>query len=119
MLRSDKFSYALLEATLRTYLTPTKIQDENLSFILFNRSQEDLIKIGNKVVKKLPSNLVKKYGIEVKPTEVEAGSGSLPLEKFPSAAILFNGKVKASELSYKFRTAEYPILGYINGVPKT
>ena len=59
--------------------------------------------------------MVKKYGIEIKLTEVEAGSGSLPLEKIPSAAILFNGKARASELSRKLRTAEYPILGYITG----
>ena len=112
-LRSDKFSYAVLEATLRTYLTPTEIEDENLSLTLFNRSREDLIKIANKLVKKLPSNLVKQYKIKVKQTEVEAGSGSLPLEKLQSAALQFNGEVKASELSRKFRTAENPVLGYI------
>jgi len=112
-LRSDKFSYAILEATLRTYFTPTEIEDENLSLTLFNRSREDLIKIANKLVKKLPSKLVKQYKIEVKQTEVEAGSGSLPLEKLQSAALQFNGEVKASELSRKFRTVETPVLGYI------
>ena len=58
-------------------------------------------------------NLVKQYKIEVKQTEVEAGSGSLPLEKLQSAALQFSGKVKASELSKKFRMANNPILGYI------
>ena len=53
--------------------------------------------------------------IEVKPTEVEAGSGSLPLEKLPSAALQFNGKVKTSELSRRFRTAEKAVLGYVTG----
>ena len=94
-------------------MTPTEIQDENLSLTLFNRSREDLIKIANKLVKKLPYNLVKQYKIEVKPTEVEAGSGSLPLEKLQSVALQFNGEVKASELSQKFRTAKKPVLGYI------
>ena len=112
-LRSDKFSYAVLEATLRTYLTPTEIQDENLSLTLFNRSREDLIKIANKLVEKLSSKLVQQYKIEVKQTEVEAGSGSLPLEKLQSAALQFNGEVKASELSQKLRTAKKPVLGYI------
>ena len=56
-----------------------------------------------------------KLGIEVKQTEVEAGSGSLPLEKFPSAAFVFNGKIKASELGRKFRSAPNPVLGYISG----
>ena len=44
---------------------------------------------------------------------MEAGSGSLPLEKLQSAALQFSGEVKASELSRKFRTAETPVLGYI------
>ena len=115
VLRSDKLSYAILEATLRTYLTPTKIQDENLSFFLFNRSEDDLIKIANTLVNKLSSNLVKQYEIKVKKTEVEAGSGSLPLEKLKSVALQFNGKIKTSELSRKLRTAENPVLGYIKG----
>ena len=59
--------------------------------------------------------MVNKFRIEVKQTEVEAGSGSLPLEKFPSAALVFNGKMKASELSQKFRLARHPVLGYITG----
>ena len=112
-LRCDKFTYAILEATLRTYLTTTEVQKENLSIKLFNRSQTELLKIGKKIVKKLPPKIVDKFGIEVKQTEVEAGSGSLPLEKFPSVGLVFNGEIKASELSRKFRLAHYPVLGYI------
>ena len=114
-LRCDKFTYAILEATLRTYLTPTEVQKENLSITLFNRSQAELLKIGKKIVKKLPMKIVDKFEIEVKQTEVEAGSGSLPLEKFTSAAIVFKGEMKASELSRKFRSAPNPVLGYISG----
>ena len=114
-LRCDKFTYAILEATLRTYLTPINIQKENLTMTLFNRSQAELLKIGKKIVKKLPRKIVDKFGIEVEQPEVEAGSGSLPLEKFPSAAIVFKGEMKASELSRKFRSAPNPVLGYISG----
>ena len=114
-LRCDKFTYAILEATLRTYLTPIDIQKENLTMTLFNRSQAELLKIGKKIVKKLPRKIVDKFGIEVEQPEVEAGSGSLPLEKFPSAAIVFKGEMKASELSRKFRSAPNPVLGYISG----
>ena len=114
-LRCDKFTYAILEATLRTYLTPIDIQKENLTMTLFNRSQAELLKIGKKIMKKLPRKIVDKFGIEVEQTEVEAGSGSLPLEKFPSAAFVFNGEMKASELSRKFRSAPNPVLGYISG----
>ena len=114
-LRCDKFTYAVLEATLRTYLTPIDIKKENLTMILFNRSQAELLKIGKKIVKELPRKIVDKFGIEVEQTEVEAGSGSLPLEKFTSAAFVFNGEMKASELSRKFRSVPNPVLGYISG----
>ena len=92
-LRCDKFSYAILEATLRTYQTSECIRKENLTISLFNRSQSELIKIGKKILKNLPPDFINKFGIEIKQTEVEAGSGSLPLEKIPSAAIVFKGEV--------------------------
>ena len=114
-LRCDKFSYAILEATLRTYQTAEDIRKENLAIALFNRSQNELVNIGNKLLKNIPSKSVKKFNMKIKQTEVEAGSGSLPLQKFPSAAIVFKGQIKASELSRQFRSAPYPILGYITG----
>ena len=104
-----------MEATLRTYQTPADIRKENLAISLFNRSQSELIKIGKKLLKNVPPKSVKKFEMEIKQTEVEAGSGSLPLEKFPSAAIVFKGEMKASELSRKFRSAPNPVLGYISG----
>ena len=114
-LRCDKFSFAILEAILRTYLTSTKFHNENMSMELFNRSQKELINLGNKIIKRLSPALKEKYMIAVIPTDVEAGSGSLPLENFPSAAIVFKGGIKASELSRNFRMSENPVLGYITG----
>ena len=63
----------------------------------------------------LIATIISKYGIQIKFTEVEAGSGSLPLEKIPSVAIVFNDNIKVSHLSNKFRTSSYPVLGYVSG----
>jgi seryl-tRNA(Sec) selenium transferase len=82
---------------------------------LFLQTQPELLKMGERIIKKLPSKKVESYGLDVIQSEVEAGSGSLPLEKFPSAAIVFNGDTKASELSQQFRTATPSVLGFING----
>ena len=112
-LRTDKFTFSLLESILRTYLTPTEIKSENLSLKLFRRNQKSLLKLGSEIINTLPSKAISSFGIEVVSTEVESGSGSLPLKKLPSAAIRFSGKVKASELSRLFRNAEIPVLGYI------
>ena len=59
--------------------------------------------------------IIKKYGIEIRLTEVEAGSGSMPLEKLSSCALVFRKHVKPTELSKKFRNASTPVLGYIKG----
>ena len=54
--------------------------------------------------------------MEIKQTEVEAGSGSLPTEKIESIAIEFSSSTqKPSEIAKIFRTASVPVLGYING----
>ena len=57
--------------------------------------------------------IIKKYSIEIKHTEVEAGSGSMPLEKLSSRALVFRDGIKPTELSRKFRNASTPIVGYI------
>lgn len=114
-MRCDKLSYAILENSLRSYLTPTDIHSSNLSMSLFTRRAEELIKLAKKVIKNLPVNLVKNYGIEIKFTKVEAGSGSLPLERFPSVALIFNGDTKAQLLAQLFRNSDPAILGYISG----
>ena len=113
-LRCDKLTYAILEGTLRSYYTASDIHSQNLTMALFSRKQEELEKLGKKILKKLPKKIVENYGIEIIPTDVEAGSGSLPLEKFPSAALVFTGK-KASPLAQVFRNSDPPILGYITG----
>ena len=111
-LRCDKLTYAILEGTLRSYYTSTDIHIQNLSMSLFSRKQEELEKMGKKLLKKLSNNTVKNYGIEIKHSNVEAGSGSLPLESFPSVALVFTKK-KASEIAQIFRKSDPPILGYI------
>ena len=113
-LRCDKLTYAILEGTLRSYYTASDIHSQNLTMTLFSRKQEKLEKLGKKILKKLPKKMVENYGIEIISTDVEAGSGSLPLEKFPSTALVFSGK-KASALAQVFRKSDPPILGYITG----
>ena len=115
VLRCDKLTFAILEETLRTYVTPTVIHTDNLTMDLFQRGTLKLEKIAQKLLKKLSPKIIKKYAIEIMKTEVEAGSGSIPLEKIPSIALVINDGMKPSELSRKFRMSSPPLLGYIKG----
>tara|TARA_Y100000590_G_C15744137_1_gene1021395 strand:- start:3422 stop:4813 length:1392 start_codon:yes stop_codon:yes gene_type:complete len=114
-LRCDKLTYAILEETLRTYLTPIKINKDNLTMFLFQRNPDKLKKVAENILSKISNRIIKKYGIEIRLTEVEAGSGSMPLEKLSSCALVFRKHVKPTELSKKFRNASTPVLGYIKG----
>jgi L-seryl-tRNA(Ser) seleniumtransferase len=115
VLRCDKLTYAILEETLRTYVTSTNIHADNMTIFLFNRGELKLKKIAEKLTKQLSLKAVKKYAVQIKRTEVEAGSGSLPLEKISSIALVFKDGMKASEMSLKFRLVSPSVLGYIHG----
>ena len=90
VLRCDKLTYAILEETLRTYVTPISIHKDNLTVALFKREPSKLKKIAEKLLKHLSPSVNNKYAIEIKRTEVDAGSGSLPLEEISSIALVFN-----------------------------
>ena len=48
-------------------------------------------------------------------SEVEVGSGSLPLERLESMALEFKPKnISPSKLAKMFRQASIPVVGYIN-----
>ena len=56
------------------------------------------------------------YNIELIDSNVQAGSGSLPIENIESVALVFSNKtVKPTKISKLFRTSSIPIIGYIKG----
>jgi len=114
-LRCDKLTFSILEEILRLQLTPDRIHKDNLTLELFRRGRNKLKNISESIINKLSPKIIKKYSIVSKQTEVEAGSGSLPLEKLPSIAIVIQSGMKPTELSKNFRMASTPILGYIHG----
>lgn len=115
-LRVDKLTYSILDETMRTYHKPTEIHSDNLALFLLRRSQNELLEISRKIISKLNGSLIDELGICIKNSIVEAGSGSLPTEKIPSAAIVFTtNKISASKLARQFRENSPPVLGYIKG----
>ncbi|MFQ6674318.1 MAG: L-seryl-tRNA(Sec) selenium transferase [Fidelibacterota bacterium] len=113
--RCDKVTLSLMEQTLRTYrnIPPER---ENATYGLLTASRRTLMRRARKVVTSLRKSTVRKLGVRVVETDVEAGSGSLPTEQLESAAIRFDPpSVKPTELATFFRNWERPILGYISG----
>ena len=111
--RCDKFILALLEETLRTY-NGNAVNDNNLTHVLLSTPREILMKRGQEILNTLPEETLKVLGIELMPSQVEAGSGSLPVADIPSAALCFKPKnLKVTELARRFRTGSEPVIGYI------
>ena len=113
-LRSDKISISIMENILRTYVNDDTVTKDNLAFNLLIRNRIEIKKIGKKILKNIDKKIIKKYNIKLFDSNVQAGSGSLPIENIESMALSFNNeKFKPTEISKKFRTFENPIIGYI------
>ena len=114
--RCDKWTIALMEETLRTYSSDEKISGDNLSLKLLTTSQNTLLKRGAKILTVIPKKKIKDLGISLVESKVEAGSGSLPVETIPSAALKFKPKaMSVSKLANAFRTGSQPVVGYTKG----
>ena len=114
-LRCDKYRVALMEKILRTYNSASEIDSENLSINLFLRSKEELLSIAEKILKKVNKKIREKYNFKISKTIVEAGSGSLPIEKMKSIAISIESEdISSNKISSKLRSADTPVFNYIN-----
>jgi len=70
---------------------------------------------GKRILLQLSKKSINDLGISFVESEVEVGSGSLPLERLDSMALKFNPKnISPTKLARMFRTASVPVVGYIN-----
>ena len=115
-LRCDKLSISLTENILKTYIDTEKVNRDNLTFSLLVRKRDELNNIGKKILENIDRKIIKEYNIELIDSNVQAGSGSLPIENIESVALVFSNKaVKPTEISKRFRNSSIPVIGYIKG----
>lgn len=116
-LRADKMTLAALEATLRLYLHPEALAEKLPTLRQLTRSQEAI----HAQAQHLQAQLVEHYGDEfalnVMPCLSQIGSGSLPVDRLPSAALTFtphDGRGSRLEaLAARWRTLPVPVIGRI------
>ena len=112
--RSDKWTLALLEETLRS-LRIDSLKD-NLTLSLMTTTRNQLHKRATKTLSYVSTKIKSSHNISIRETLVEAGSGTLPGATFESIAFKINSKnYSSAKLSYKFRNSKNPIVGYIKG----
>ena len=112
--RCDKWTLAFLDEALRSFGNngPSK---HNLANMLLMSTVKSMKSRGKRILSQLSKKSVKNLGISLVESEVEVGSGSLPLERLDSIALKFNPKnISPTKLARMFRTASVPVVGYIN-----
>ena len=116
-LRADKMTLAALEATLRLYLHPERLAADLPTLRLLNRRVDAI----HAQAERLRESLTQRYGDEFSVTVMECasqiGSGSLPVDRLPSAAITFTPKdgrgSRLEALAYRWRSLPVPVIGRI------
>lgn len=115
-LRADKMTLAALEATLRLYLHPEKLRDTLPTLRLLTRHPEEIRQQALRLAKVL-SGHYDEFDLHVESCLSQIGSGSLPVDRLPSAALTFtprDGSGRRLEaLAARWRNLPEPVLGRI------
>lgn len=113
-LRCDKMVYAVLEPTLKGFLNPDRLADDNEVFHLLLQTREELFGRAERLAGLCGNLGVGGLVVSVEKTSARMGSGAMPLEKIPSAAIsLHVENVSVERLARRLREAPPPVVGYV------
>jgi L-seryl-tRNA(Ser) seleniumtransferase len=109
-LRLDKARLAALEAVLRLYLDPARLAERLPTLRLLTRAEAAIAATAARMLPAL-ENFAGRSG-EVLGCRSQIGSGALPVDLLPSAAVTFAGG-RPDELAVRLRALPYPVLGRI------
>ncbi|WP_286772303.1 MULTISPECIES: L-seryl-tRNA(Sec) selenium transferase [unclassified Leclercia] len=115
-LRADKMTLAALEATLRLYLHPEKLTERLPTLRLLSRDAASLHQLGETLLAQVAPHY-SDFEVRVEPCLSQPGSGSLPVERLPGAALTFtprDGRGSQLEaLASRWRALPVPVIGRI------
>ena len=115
-LRADKMTLAALEATLRLYLHPEKLAAELPTLRLLTR-QADKIRLQGERMRAALAAHYADFDLRVEPCLSQIGSGSLPVDRLPSAALTLTPRdgrgSRLEALAARWRQLPVPVIGRI------
>ncbi|MDI4632179.1 L-seryl-tRNA(Sec) selenium transferase [Pelomonas sp. V22] len=118
-LRMSKLPLAALEATLRLYLRPERLTQDLPTLRLLTRPLAEIEAQAEALAPLLAAALAPHYTVRVSAMLGQIGSGSLPIERLPSAGLAIapvaaKGQGRALErLSAALRALPLPVIGRI------
>ncbi|MGV3346490.1 L-seryl-tRNA(Sec) selenium transferase [Enterobacteriaceae bacterium LUAb1] len=116
-LRADKMTLAALEATLQLYCHPETLPQTLPTLRLLTRPQEEITAQARRLLPALQARFAGAYQLSIEPCWSQIGSGSLPTERLPGAAIVFTPDAPESSihaLATHLRERPRPIIGRLH-----
>jgi L-seryl-tRNA(Ser) seleniumtransferase len=117
-LRLDKMTIAALEATLRLYLDPDRLRQRLPALRLLSRPRDEIRACALRLQPTLAAALGARATVEVVDCSSQIGSGSLPVDRLPSAALSIRmagrGGGSLDRLASRLRALPRPVVGRIH-----
>ena len=115
-LRADKMTLAALEATLRLYQHSEALREKLPTLRLLTRPAEEIRRRAERLQPGLAAHYAD-FAVSVAACQSQIGSGSLPVDRLPSAALTFtphDGRGSRLEaLAARWRALPCPVIGRI------
>jgi L-seryl-tRNA(Ser) seleniumtransferase len=119
-LRLDKMTIAALEAVLKLYRDPDRLAERLPTLRLLTRSQADIQAQAERIAPLIAHALGERAVVQVLPCKSQIGSGSLPVDRLPSACIAIGPPVGAKRVgsfpdrvAAALRALPVPVIGRI------
>ncbi|RPH28816.1 L-seryl-tRNA(Sec) selenium transferase [Buttiauxella warmboldiae] len=117
-LRADKMTLAALEATLRLYQHPETLAARLPTLRLLTRDAGEITTLAQRLLPAFEGKFGEHFTLLVEPCLSQIGSGSLPVDRLPSAALTFTPKdgrgTTLATLTQSLRELAKPIIGRIS-----
>jgi L-seryl-tRNA(Ser) seleniumtransferase len=121
-MRLGKLTIAALEAVLRLYADPDRLVERLPALALLTRDPGDIEASANRVAEHLRAVLGEQAMVTIEPCRSQIGSGALPVDLLPSAAIVVRKSGDQRQglgrwldtLSARFRALPVPVIGRVH-----
>jgi L-seryl-tRNA(Ser) seleniumtransferase len=117
-LRLSKLPFAALEATLRLYLRPERLVQDLPTLRLLTRPQPQIAALAQALLPDVAAAVAPRFTVETVALQSQIGSGSLPVERLPSAGLALaavDGRGRTLEaLAVALRGLPRPVIGRIH-----
>ena len=117
-LRLDKLTLVALEATLQLYRNPDELVSTLPTLRLLTRAEDDIRQQADRLGPNVSSHLGDSYRVETASVSSQIGSGALPVEVLPSAALSITAANGEDEplrsLAQRLRQLPKPVIGRLH-----